>query len=116
MKKLSKYLKTVILLLVLILITGLPAAFPRFCDWYTDHIYGILCDAISHITGLFPFALGEIIMFLGAFLLVAGIAPVSEVCESIFSILFHCTADRCLDLYADVVCPFLWNGARAGES
>ena len=73
MKKLSKYLKTVILLLVLILITGLPAAFPRFCDWYTDHIYGILCDAISHITGLFPFALGEIIMFLGAFLLVAGI-------------------------------------------
>jgi hypothetical protein len=73
MKKLPKYLKTVITLLVLIVITGLPAISPRLCDWYTDHIYGVLCDAISHITGVFPFALGEIIMYLGIVLLVAGI-------------------------------------------
>ncbi len=73
MKKLPKYLKTVIILLVLIVITGLPAISPRLCDWYTDHIYGVLCDAISHITGVFPFALGEIIMYLGIVLLVAGI-------------------------------------------
>lgn len=74
MKKLPKYLKTVIILLVLIVISGLPAISPRLCDWYTDHIYGVLCDAISHITGVFPFALGEIIMYLGIVLLVAGIA------------------------------------------
>ncbi|MBR3735406.1 MAG: DUF3810 family protein [Lachnospiraceae bacterium] len=73
MKKLPKYLKTVIILLALIIITGLPAISPRLCDWYTDHIYGVLCDAISHITGVFPFALGEIIMYLGIVLLVAGI-------------------------------------------
>ena len=73
MKKLPKYLKTVIILFALIIITGLPAISPRLCDWYTDHIYGILCDAVSHFTGLFPFALGEIIMYLGIVLLVAGI-------------------------------------------
>ena len=73
MKKLPKYLKTVIILLALIIITGLPAISPRLCDWYTDHIYGVLCDAVSHITGVFPFALGEIIMYLGIVLLVAGI-------------------------------------------
>ncbi|MBO6208625.1 MAG: DUF3810 family protein [Lachnospiraceae bacterium] len=73
MKKLPGYLKTVIILFALILVTGLPALSPRLCDWYTDHIYGILCDAVSHITGLFPFAVGEIIMYLGIVLLMAGI-------------------------------------------
>ncbi len=73
MKKLSGYLKTVIVLLTLIIIAGLPAVSPHLCDWYTDHIYGILCDAVSHITGLFPFAAGEILMYVGIVLLLTGI-------------------------------------------
>ena len=73
MKKMSKYLKTVLILILLIVLAALPALSPGLCDWYTDHIYGILCDAISHVTGLFPFALGEIIMYLGIVLLAVSI-------------------------------------------
>ena len=69
----SKYIKTVLILIVLIILTALPALSPRLCDWYTDHIYGILCDAVSHITGLLPFELGEIIMYLGILLLAVSL-------------------------------------------
>ena len=70
-RKASPYLISVLILIALIAGLSLLALSPAFCDWYTDHIYGYLCDGISHVTALFPFAVGEIIMFLGAALLLA---------------------------------------------
>ena len=73
MKKKSKYWRVFLILLVITLLSGITCFFPSACDWYTDHIYGVLCDGISRVTGLLPFALGEIMMYLGILLLICGI-------------------------------------------
>ena len=72
-KKISRYLKTILIMTACIIVLSLPALSPALCDRYNDHIYGILCDAISHVTALFPFAVGEILMFTGALLIVAAV-------------------------------------------
>lgn len=72
-KRLSRYKKTVLIMIALIIILSLPALSPHLCDLYTDNVYGTLCDAISHVTGLFPVALGEILMYIGVALLLAAI-------------------------------------------
>ena len=73
MKKKKKYW---IVLTVLVILTGLLALvglFPAACDWYTDHIYGHLCDGISRLTALLPVALGELLMYLGIILVLIGL-------------------------------------------
>lgn len=73
MRKIPVYWKT---LLALILFTGLMVLagfFTPFCDWYTENLYPFLCDRISRITGPVPFAVGEIMMYLGAASLVFGV-------------------------------------------
>ena len=73
MKRKKKYW---IVLTVLVLLTGalaLVGLFPAACDWYTDHIYGHLCDGISRLTALLPAALGELLMYLGILLLLFGL-------------------------------------------
>ncbi len=72
-KPMPRYLKRVLIMAILIIGLALTALSPAFCDWYTDHIYPVLCDVISHITGLLPFALGEILMYLGALMVIAAI-------------------------------------------
>ncbi|MBR3525495.1 MAG: DUF3810 family protein, partial [Lachnospiraceae bacterium] len=72
-KTIPPYLKNVLISLALILALALSTLSPAFCDWYTDHIYPILCDVISHITGLFPFAVGEILMYLGILMLIVAV-------------------------------------------
>ena len=72
-KHLSRYLKTILIMTACIIVLSLPAFSSDLCDWYNDHIYGILCDAISHVTALLPFALGEILMYIGALLIVAAV-------------------------------------------
>ena len=49
-------MKTLFIMIAAIIVLSLPALSSEFCDWYNDNVYGILCDAISHITALFPFA------------------------------------------------------------
>ena len=60
-------------MIALIIILSLPALSPHLCDLYTDNVYGNLCDAVSHITGLFPVALGELLMYAGVLLLLAAL-------------------------------------------
>lgn len=66
MKKLSIYWRVLLTLFAAIVVMAVMGAFPRFCDWYTDHIYVHLCDGISRVTAHIPFALGEILMYIGA--------------------------------------------------
>ncbi len=72
-KKISAYWKIVIFFVILTIILGLSTFSTKFCDWYADNIYGVICDAISHVTGLIPFALGEIMMYIGILLVIFGI-------------------------------------------
>lgn len=72
-KKKSIYWRVLLILLCLTVLMGLMGLSPALCDWYTDHIYGILCDGISRITGLFPVAIGELIMYLGVLMVLLGI-------------------------------------------
>ncbi len=72
-KHISAYLKTVLIMTTLIIILSLPALSPHLCDMYTDKCYPILCDTISHITALFPFAVGEILMYAGILMLITAV-------------------------------------------
>jgi hypothetical protein len=45
---------------------GLAWFFPDLCDRYTDTIFYNMCNVVSRITGVVPFAIGEIIMYIGA--------------------------------------------------
>ena len=69
----SRYLKTVLILSVLIIVSALTALSHSFCDRYTDVVYPVLCDAISHVTGPVPFAVGEILMYIGALMIPASV-------------------------------------------
>ncbi|MBR3305879.1 MAG: DUF3810 family protein [Lachnospiraceae bacterium] len=71
-KKLTPYLKTVLILSAITIVLALPALSPRLCDSYTDNVYPVLRDVISHITALFPFAVGEILMYLGILAVLAA--------------------------------------------
>ena len=72
-KKISAYSKAIIILISLTVILALSTYSTAFCDWYTDNIYGVLCDGLSHATGLLPFALGEILMYTGILLVLFSI-------------------------------------------
>ena len=71
MFKLSRYKKSIIILVVAIILLVIPGFFPRACDWYTDHIYPTLCDIITFVTKGTTFAIGEIMMYLGMVMLLA---------------------------------------------
>ena len=73
MKKLSVYWRSIIIMTALIIILALTCLITPFCDWYADHIYGVLCDGMSRVTGMLPFALGEIVMYIGAAMAVMSI-------------------------------------------
>lgn len=66
LKKLSVYWRIFLVIVAAVVVMAVIGFFPKLCDWYTDHIYGHLCDGISRVTSHIPFALGEILMYIGA--------------------------------------------------
>lgn len=64
-KHISAYWRTILILLAAAAALAAVGMFPALCDLYTDHIYGHLCDGISRVTSAIPFALGEILMYIG---------------------------------------------------
>ena len=73
MKKLSLYWKLVIVIAILTAALNLIAISAAFCDAYTDTLYSVISDVGGRITDFFPFILGELLMYLSAFALVAAI-------------------------------------------
>ena len=65
MKKLPVYWRIIILLFLLTAALAASTFSVDFCDFYADNIYHCICDPVSHVTGLVPFAIGEIIMYIG---------------------------------------------------
>ena len=52
------------------LIMNLAGFFPPFCDLYTERVYGYIADGFGFLWSKVPFAIGEILMYLAAALLV----------------------------------------------
>ena len=64
LKSLSLYTKTILMIITITLIINLVAFSRSFCDFYTKHIYHHIANVISRVTGILPFNLGEIMMYL----------------------------------------------------
>lgn len=66
----GKYNLILVILLSLTVLLNLCGFSRTFCNFYTDHIYGVINAIVGRCTSIFPFALGEIIMYLGAVALI----------------------------------------------
>ena len=65
-KRKHLYVSVLLILLILTVLLNLAACLPAFCDWYGDHVYGLLADGISRLTAPVPAAVGEIVMYIAA--------------------------------------------------
>ncbi len=72
-KRNRKFCKTVCVMTALIICGLLLSTIRAWADFYTDHIYFFLRDPITHITESIPFSLGEVLMYLGAILILLTI-------------------------------------------
>ena len=73
MKKRKKYRNILLGLLLAAAAGNLAGCLPRFCDWYTDHIYCLIEDGISRLTAPVPVAVGELLMYLGVVLVLFAV-------------------------------------------
>lgn len=63
-KKIGPYWLAIIIIFLLIALFNLLACIRSFCDFYADNVYGVISDFSGKIMDLFPFAVGEILMYL----------------------------------------------------
>lgn len=63
--------------LIIIAVMVLLNVIARFCrpfaDFYVSHIFRHISSAVSFVTGVFPFSLGEMLTFAGVILVIAGV-------------------------------------------
>lgn len=78
-KRVKPYWFAIILIFVIIVLLNLLACIRAFCDFYADKIYGAVSDILGIIMDVFPFAIGEILMYLFVILVILAI---------VFAILF----------------------------
>lgn len=70
MRKISKYWVAMIVIFATTVVLNLVAFSKSFCDWYSVTIYRALNAVIGFLTGWSKVAIGEIIMYIGALLIV----------------------------------------------
>lgn len=73
MKQHTAYKRTALILFGIITAVNLAAFSPGLCDAYTDHVYGHLAAGLGRLTAPVPFAIGEILMYLGIVLVLAAL-------------------------------------------
>lgn len=66
--KIKPYWFAMIIIFCLIILLNLLACIRAFCDYYADNVYGIFSDLFGKIMDFFPFAVGELLMYLMAIL------------------------------------------------
>jgi len=100
MKKLSKYSIAVMVIFGLTIILNLIAFSKAFCDWYTVTIYRAINAFIGTLTGWSKIAIGEIIMYIGAalllFLVIFGIVRLILLKKKGFAKFYSKYAKTCL--------------------
>ena len=72
--KSTGFVKAAALLLLLILVFNIAGCFKPFCNFYKAHFYPVIADFWGRIFGIFPVAVGELLMYLGALLLFLALA------------------------------------------
>lgn len=72
--RITRYWCIIIVLAIITPLLSVICLFPSVCDWYTEHIYIHIANIVGRFYGLFPFAIGELMMYLGILLLILGIA------------------------------------------
>ena len=73
---LSVYWKIVIVTAVLTVVLNAAAFSTAFCDLYSRSIYAVISDVGGRLTDIFPFALGEIIMYISVLAVLAAVVLV----------------------------------------
>lgn len=73
-KKTTEFVKAAALLLLLLLVFNIAGCFKPFCNFYKAHFYPVIADFWGRIFGIFPVAVGELLMYLGALLLFLALA------------------------------------------
>lgn len=72
-KKLSGYWISVLVMATVVALFNLIAFLPKFCDFYRKYVYKNISNIISFLTAGIPFAVGEIVMYLGMLLVIFSI-------------------------------------------
>ena len=72
--KSTGFVKAAALLLLLLLVFNIAGCFKPFCNFYKAHFYPVIADFWGRIFGIFPVAVGELLMYLGALLLFLALA------------------------------------------
>lgn len=73
MIKNRRYNDVMIIMLIILIIGNILACIPAYCNVYRRFIYPRLADLFGYITSFLPFALGEILMYVGIVSLVVTI-------------------------------------------
>lgn len=68
----TKYRIFVCVYIVLLAALNVLARSSKFCDYYTDNIFGKLSGLYTRFTGLFPFSVGEILIPIAAIMLIVA--------------------------------------------
>lgn len=68
-RKLPGFVKAAALLQLLLLVFNIAACSKSFCNFYKAHFYPGIADFWGRILGVFPVAVGELLMYLGALML-----------------------------------------------
>ncbi len=66
----SKYWISIVIITALTIVLNIIAFSKSFCDWYTVTVYRAINAVVGTLTGWFKLPLGEIIMYVGALVLV----------------------------------------------
>lgn len=72
-KRASRYGKVMAGLFLTILLLNLLACSRVFCDLYTATVFRGISDGLGFVAGLFPLPLGELLMYLGAIMVIAAL-------------------------------------------
>ena len=101
-KLISKYWITVIVFAVLTVVLNLMAFSKSFCDWYAVTVYRGINAVVGTLTGWCRIAIGEIIMYVGAALLVLlvilGIVRLILFKKKAFGLFYKKYAKSCLTI------------------
>lgn len=73
MKKLTRYWKFIIGYAMILLILNILSRISAFCDIYTEHVFPIWTNTYGRVTGLIPFSVGEVMIVLAIFAVIAAI-------------------------------------------
>ena len=73
-RKITGFGKAAALLMLLLFAFNIAGCFKPFCNFYKAHFYPVIADFWGRIFGIFPVAVGELLMYLGALMLLLALA------------------------------------------